>query len=79
MLHILIVDDHAIVREGLKQILAATPDLSVHGEASSAAEAIDTVQTGHWDAVVLDLSLPDRTARYPQPDGTAASVDPLHP
>ena len=58
MIKVLIVDDHAIVREGLKQILADAPDLEVTGEASSGGEALGRVQAGHWDVVVLDISLP---------------------
>ena len=61
MLNVLIVDDHAIVRAGLKQILADVPDMLVGGEADSAQEALDKVANGRWDVVVLDLSLPDRS------------------
>lgn len=61
MLNILIVDDHAIVRQGLRQILADTPDMVVGDEASSGQEALDKIQTRQWDVVVLDLSLPDRS------------------
>ena len=57
---VLIVDDHPIVREGLKQILAETPDLIVAGEASTAEEALTKVKNGDWSVVVLDISLPDR-------------------
>lgn len=58
MIKVLIVDDHAIVREGLKQVLADAPDLEVTGEASSGEEALEKVRAGHWDVVVLDISLP---------------------
>jgi len=61
MTKILVVDDHAIVRQGLKQILADTPDLVVAGEASTGQEALEKVRTGQWDVVVLDISLPDRS------------------
>ena len=61
MTRILVVDDHAIVRQGLKQILADTPDLVVAGEASTGQEALEKVRTGQWDVVVLDISLPDRS------------------
>ena len=61
MTRILVVDDHAIVRQGLKQILADTPDLVVAGEASTGQEALEKVRTGEWDVVVLDISLPDRS------------------
>lgn len=55
---ILIVDDHTIVREGLKRILADTPEMRVAGEAASGTEAIKLVREGHWDVVLLDVSLP---------------------
>jgi DNA-binding NarL/FixJ family response regulator len=61
MKRILIVDDHPIVRDGLKQILARTEDLVVEGEAASADEALSLVRASEWDLVVLDISLPGRT------------------
>ncbi|MBW8004230.1 MAG: response regulator transcription factor [candidate division NC10 bacterium] len=61
MTRILVVDDHAIVRQGLKQILADTPDLVVAGEASTGQEALEKVRTGQWDVVILNISLPDRS------------------
>lgn len=61
MIDVLIVDDHAIVREGLKHILAGVPDMVVAGEANSGQEAIDKIRTEKWDVVVLDLCLPDRS------------------
>jgi DNA-binding NarL/FixJ family response regulator len=57
---ILIVDDHDIVREGLKQIVHETGDIVVGGEARTGAEAMDLVRTGRWDVIILDLNLPDR-------------------
>jgi two-component system invasion response regulator UvrY len=56
---VLIVDDQAIVREGVKRILAAAPELRVAGEATSGAEAIELLRSGRWDVVLLDMSLPD--------------------
>lgn len=58
MIKILIIDDHAIVRQGLKQILADIPDLVVADGASNGQEALEMVRAGHWDVVVLDISLP---------------------
>ncbi|MCI3951418.1 MAG: response regulator transcription factor [Burkholderiales bacterium] len=55
---VLIVDDHAIVREGLKRILADAPELRVAGEAASGTEAIRLVREGSWDVMLLDVSLP---------------------
>jgi two-component system invasion response regulator UvrY len=60
MIRTLIVDDHDIVRAGVKQIVSETDDITVGGEARTGAEAIDAVRTGKWDVVVLDLNLPDR-------------------
>lgn len=55
---ILVVDDHTIVREGLKRILADAPELRVAGEAASGTEAIKLVREGRWDVMLLDVSLP---------------------
>ncbi|HEX7828824.1 MAG TPA: response regulator transcription factor [Thermoanaerobaculia bacterium] len=60
MITVLIVDDHDIVREGLKQIVSETATITVGGEARTGAEAVDLVRRGGWDVVVLDLNLPDR-------------------
>lgn len=56
---ILVVDDHAVVRTGLRQLLATCPDMDVAGEASGAMEALTLLAGGMWDVVLLDLSLPD--------------------
>jgi two-component system invasion response regulator UvrY len=61
MIKILIADDHAIVREGLKQIVAPYPDMRVEGEARNAQEAIELVKNDDWDVVVLDLNMPGRS------------------
>lgn len=60
MIRILIADDHAIVRRGLKQILAESDDMAVTGEAESGLEAIRLARQGEWDIVLLDISMPDR-------------------
>ncbi len=57
-LKILIVDDHAVVRRGLKQIVSETPDMEVEGEASTGSEAMKLAQTHEWDAMILDLTMP---------------------
>lgn len=57
---ILIADSHAVVREGLKQILAEIPDVVVNGEASNGQEVLQQVRTGRWDVLVMDISLPDK-------------------
>lgn len=61
MIRILIADDHAIVREGLKQILAGREDLGVAGEASSFDEVLTKTREASFDVVVLDLALGDRS------------------
>jgi two-component system invasion response regulator UvrY len=59
-MNILIVDDHAIVRQGLRQILVESGKVILVGEAERGAEAIRQVREGGWEVVVLDISLPDR-------------------
>lgn len=61
MINIIIVDDHDILRAGLKHILADTPDIAVTAEASNGNEALAKVRTGSWDAMVLDMSMPGRS------------------
>ena len=58
MIRVLIADDHSIVRDGLKRILAATPDLQVAGEAASGDEALAAVKANDYDVVMLDMSMP---------------------
>jgi two-component system invasion response regulator UvrY len=60
MIRVLIADDHDIVREGVKQIVSETSDITVGGEARTGAEALDRARAGGWDVVILDLNLPDR-------------------
>jgi len=59
MIRILIADDHAIVRAGLKQFIAGAGDLQVTGEASSGAETIELVRNGEFDIVLLDIRMRD--------------------
>src|SRR4030042_6523624 len=58
MIRLLIADDHAMLRERLKKILADTLDISVTGEASSGQEAIKKVGVSDYDLILLDISLP---------------------
>ena len=60
MIKILIADDHAIVREGLKQILAETDDMTVAGEATNGREVLEQVRKEDWDLVLLDLAMPGK-------------------
>jgi two-component system invasion response regulator UvrY len=61
VIKILIADDHAIVREGLKQILADTKDIVVSGFAENGFDAIKIARRGDCNVVLLDISLPDRS------------------
>jgi len=58
MIRVLIADDHSIVRDGLKRILAATPDLQVVAEAASGDEALALVRANDYDVAMLDMSMP---------------------
>jgi len=60
MKRILLVDDHSIVRDGLRNLIELESDLQVTGEASSGAEAIQLVRKNEYDAMVLDISMPDK-------------------
>jgi two-component system invasion response regulator UvrY len=57
---ILLVDDHAVVRQGLAQILRQTMPRAKFGEAGTAAQALDLVRRRAWNIVLLDITLPDR-------------------
>ena len=59
-IRVLIADDHAILRRGLRQIIEETDDLAVVGEAESSAEAIQHIRKDVCDVVLLDISMPDR-------------------
>jgi len=58
MIRLLIIDDHSVVRQGIRQILADMEDIVVGGEATNAAEGLERARAEQWDAVVLDLNLP---------------------
>jgi DNA-binding NarL/FixJ family response regulator len=60
MIRILIADDHAIVRAGLKQFVADQADMTVVGEAATGAETVSLVRSEPYDVVLLDISMPDR-------------------
>jgi two-component system invasion response regulator UvrY len=60
MINILVVDDHALIRKGMKQILNDTEDIRVTGEAENGMQAIKMVQENTYDLVLLDISMPDK-------------------
>lgn len=60
MLKILIADDHAVVRQGLRQILGEIPELSVVGEAANGEDTLSRMRAEPWDVLVLDMSMPGR-------------------
>lgn len=59
-IRVLVCDDHQIVRQGIKQILADASDLALAGEAASGPEAIARVREGGIDVVLLDIAMPQR-------------------
>lgn len=61
MTRIVIADDHAIVREGLKRIITSASDMEVVGEAADGAEVMQHVRGSDFDVLILDLSMPGRS------------------
>ena len=75
MIRILIADDHAIVRAGLKQFIVDQPDMQITGEAATGSETIALVRASQFDVVLLDISMPDKngidtlkTLKYMHPE-----------
>lgn len=60
MIRILVADDHAIVRRGLRQIVADESDMEVVGEAQTPQEILDLARQEEWDVIVLNISMPGR-------------------
>lgn len=60
MIRVLLADDHAMVRTGLKEILADTGDITVTGEAANGHEVVAAIRAQDYDVVVLDMSMPGR-------------------
>jgi len=61
MIRIAIVDDHAIVRAGLRQFFADQVDFVVAAEAANGREALDIVRQGEIDVMIMDISMPDQS------------------
>jgi DNA-binding NarL/FixJ family response regulator len=58
---VLLADDHAMVRAGLRQFLEEDHSITEIGEAASGSETLDRLRSTHWDLVILDINMPDRS------------------
>jgi len=58
MLNVLIADDHAIVREGMRQILSTTKDINLTAEASNGLEMLSMIRKEKFDVILMDISMP---------------------
>ncbi len=58
-IEVLVVDDHHMVRQGLRLLMEGEPDMAVAGEAASGEETVRRLRERHWDVVLLDITLPD--------------------
>jgi len=85
MTRIFIVDDHVLIREGLKKILNTESDLTVVGEAQNGSEVLDRLDKCKCDVLILDIALPDKSglevlkevkARHPKLDVIILSIYP---
>jgi DNA-binding NarL/FixJ family response regulator len=61
MIQVVVADDHTIVREGLKQVLAAAGDIAIAGEASDGHQVMERVRGTEFDVLLLDMSMPGRS------------------
>lgn len=61
MFKVLIGDDHAVVRRGLKNIIEEQPEFKVLGEASNAHEVLDKARREKWDVIILDITMPGKS------------------
>lgn len=61
MIKVMIVDDHPIIREGLKKIISKTHDMKVIDEASSGDELLLKMKKNHYDVIILDISMPEKS------------------
>lgn len=61
MIRVLLADDHAIVRAGLREILTSTGDIAVAAEATNGHEVLERVRAADFDVAVLDMSMPGRS------------------
>ena len=61
MARVLIADDHAVVRAGLKQFLVEDRSIREVGEAATGQQTLDRLRAGGWDLLILDINMPDRS------------------
>jgi two-component system invasion response regulator UvrY len=61
MIRVCVVDDHAVVREGLKRIISENPGMAVTAEAADGREALRVIQSKPCDVVLLDITMPDKS------------------
>src|SRR3989442_14292058 len=61
MINVIVIDDHAVVREGLKRIIAESGGMTVSGEAADGYEAMQVVRKQHCDVVLLDITMPNKS------------------
>lgn len=61
MIKVFIADDHAIVRQGLKQILSETSDMQLIGEAADGQDTLQQARHAKWDVLILDITMPGRS------------------
>ena len=58
-IHLLLVDDHEVIRTGLRMLLENQPDMEIIGEASTGRQAIELAKTLSPDVIIMDITLPD--------------------
>ena len=61
MIRILIADDHAVVRQGLKQIIADEADMQIVGEAEKASEVLNFIHQEDLNVIILDITMPGKS------------------
>jgi two-component system, NarL family, invasion response regulator UvrY len=61
MIRVVVVDDHAVVREGLKRIISENPGMAVTGEAGDGHEAMRVIKENPCDVVLLDITMPNKS------------------
>ncbi|MGB6604023.1 MAG: response regulator transcription factor [Steroidobacteraceae bacterium] len=61
MASVLIADDHAMLRTGLRHYLEQDPAITAIGEAATGADTLQQLRDGQWDLVILDINMPDRS------------------